>query len=189
MSEQAAVWAGQFGDSYTRRNQIDWAKRVPFWSDVIKVSGARSVFELGCNAGWNLSAIQWAWPQVKVYGCDVNAQALEQAAAAGLTTWNDSTPRRAELVFTSGVLIHIAPEQLTPIMCAIVEASYRWVLAVEYAVAEETEVEYRGQKGMLWKRPYGKLYEQMGLNLRASWRLGKDEAFDHCIAWLLEKPL
>ena len=50
-------WSGEFGEEYLKRNRVDWRKRIPFWKDVIDMTGARSVFELGCNAGWNLSAI------------------------------------------------------------------------------------------------------------------------------------
>ena len=54
----------------------------------------------------------------------------------------------------------------------------------EYAAETETEVEYRGHKGKLWKRPYGALYEALGLTLRDH---GPAEGFDACEFWLLEK--
>lgn len=190
MNEQEAHWAGPEGDAYLKRNQVDWAKRVPFWKEVIMVTGARSAFEVGCNAGWNLSAIKWAWPHVAVRGCDLNEASLLQASAAGLEVYHTQmrSGHRAELVFTAGVLIHVAPENLMALMATIVEASYRWVLAVEYAAETETEVEYRGMKERLWKRPYGKLYEQMGCSIKAHWSLRPEQGFDNCIATLLEKP-
>jgi len=70
-------------------------------------------------------------------------------------------------------------------MQKIVDQSYRYVLAVEYESEQEEEIEYRGHTGKLWRRPFGKLYEEMGLRL-----VGKIEnapGFDSCAAWLLEK--
>ena len=68
----------------------------------------------------------------------------------------------------------------------VVRASTDYVLAVEYAADEEQEIEYRGQMGLLWKRPYGKLYQDLGLELEQSWDAGA--GFDNCTAWLLRKP-
>ena len=52
MNEQQQFWAGEFGDEYVRRNQVDWRARIPFWREVIEMTGARSVHEVGCNCGW-----------------------------------------------------------------------------------------------------------------------------------------
>jgi pseudaminic acid biosynthesis-associated methylase len=186
----AEMWAGQFGDDYLRRNQVDWPKRRPFWDLMIHKTGARSVFELGANAGWNLSAIRQWHPQTVVIGSDINTEACLQAQAAGLTVVNNldfttHVPGRFELVFTSGVLIHIEPEHLAEVMLALVAKSYRWVLAIEYAADTETMVEYRGQRDRLWKRPYGANYEALGLKLVESGDAGP--GFDQCTYWLLEK--
>ncbi len=56
----AELWAGEFGDQYLARNQVDWQARIGFWQQMLDVTGARSVFELGASAGWNLSAIRRA---------------------------------------------------------------------------------------------------------------------------------
>jgi hypothetical protein len=90
-----------------------------------------------------------------------------------------------ELVFTSGVLIHVAPNDLPAFMKAIVHASADYVLAIEYAADKEEEIPYRGQHRALWKRPYGKLYEQMGLTLALQGDAGA--GFDRCQFWLLRK--
>ena len=177
-------WSGQFGDDYLKRNRVDWRARIPFWKDIMDITGARSVHEFGCSAGWNLSAIRRAFPDVRMTGHDVNHQALTQARKAGLDC-NDFSMGGNELVFTSGVLIHIAPEDLKATMQSIVDASCDYVLAVEYAAEQEEEVMYRGHEGRLWKRPYGKLYQDMGLTLVQEFDAG--EGFDRCAAWLLKK--
>lgn len=186
------LWAGEFGDEYTKRNQVDWQKRIPFWKQIIAWTGARSVFEMGCNAGWNLSAIRRVYPDVIVHGNDINTKACEQAWAAELTVSNkldpnaDFVPGKYELTFTAGVLIHIEPEHLEEVMRALVEKSYRWVLAVEYDAPTETQVEYRGHTEKCWRRPYGSLYRALGLKLAFIGDAGP--GFDRCTYWLMEKP-
>ena len=184
----AEFWAGEFGAAYTARNRVDWRKRIPFWREVIELTGARSVFEFGCNAGWNLSAIRRVENDIQTYGREINEVALIQAEAAGhqVATVGLITDLNCyDLAFTAGVLIHIAPEQLDATMREIVSVSAQYVLAVEYAADKEEEVEYRGHAGKLWRRPFGKLYQDMGLKLVKEWPAG--DGFDNCTAWLLGK--
>lgn len=185
MNEQEKFWAGEFGNAYTDRNQVDWRARIPFWHRIIELTGARSVHEVGCNCGWNLSAIHRVFPDVKVSGNDFNVRALQQAGAAGFDVFEGHGVRFSELVFTAGVLIHVGPQALDEIMQRIVDSSYRYVLAVEYEDIEEVEVEYRGHAGKLWRRPYGALYEALGL--KTIWREPNAPGFDDCTAVLLEK--
>jgi pseudaminic acid biosynthesis-associated methylase len=185
------AWSGTFGDAYVERNRVDWRARIPFWEKMIALTGARSAFELGCNAGWNLSAISKADSEVLVWGCDINEKALIQAISVGLAVFNINSeearynfPETAELTFTAGVLIHVAPKELKETMQKMIDMSTDYVLAVEYESEVETEIEYRGQMGLLWKRPYGELYQRLGLNLVAT---GSAEGFDDCTYWLMEK--
>jgi pseudaminic acid biosynthesis-associated methylase len=189
MSDTKEFWQGVFGDSYHRRNRIDWRARIPFWTRIIADTGARSVHEFGSGAGYNLSAIRRAYPDVQVSGNDVNEQALYQCNAAGISAWNvmPSTLRR-ELVFTCGVLIHIAPEDLKATMQAIINASCDYVLAVEYFSVHEEELVYRDHLGKLWKRDFGKLYCELGLKLVNEGWVGNEDGFDNCAWWLLRKP-
>ena len=69
-------------------------------------------------------------------------------------------------------------------MKKIISKSTDYILAIEYYAKEETEIEYRGQQGLLWKRPYGNLYQDMGLTLVTS---GLADGFDNCKFWLLQK--
>lgn len=186
-SECEKFWKGEFGDAYTRRNRVDWRARIPFWRTIIEITGARSVFEFGCNAGWNLSAIQRVDQFIVTEGCDVNESAIDQAMAAGHDVWREwpPEPRPAELVFTAGVLIHIPPDNLEEVLHNLYYQSTDWVLAVEYDEAIEVEVEYRGHTGRLWRRPYGELYQDMGLELVQT---GDAQGFDQCKFWLLRKP-
>lgn len=198
-------WKGDFGDDYTKRNRVDWRARRPFWHEVLNITGARSVFEGGCNAGWNLSAIKASagihHGMVQVAGCDVNhAAAVQARMALGLhnATIMDGTITNAiraidwseafDLTFTAGVLIHIDWETLKPTMEALIDASAQYVLAVEYDSinkgVNEEPIEYRGHEGKLWRRDYGQIYQDMGLKLVKKWPA---EGFDNCTAWLFSK--
>ena len=88
-------------------------------------------------------------------------------------------------MFTSGVLIHIPSYELERVMKMIIEGATDYVLAVEYASPVEEMIEYRGEKDLLWKRPYGGLYCDMGLSLIES---GPAEGWTDCTYWLLRKP-
>jgi len=179
------LWQGKFGDDYLKRNRIRWLDRKPFFEMILDVTMARSVFEFGCNAGWNLSAIKRAYPDVQVEGYDINSDALEQAASTGLVVDDMlNLGNQSELSFSAGVLIHIPPEDLERAMMQIILKSCDWVLAVEYYAPEETEIEYQGQMGLLWKRDYGKLYQELGLELVSG---GIATGFDDCKYWLFRK--
>lgn len=191
---QQEWWAGAGGDAYTERNRVNWRARVPFWHRVIEFTGARSVYEFGCNAGWNLSAIRRYSPDVRCHGHDINVHAAERARAAGLDVSNstfgiDRLEDTYDLVFTAGVLIHIPPADLESFMRGVMRLSAQYVLAIEYEAPTEEEIEYRGEGGLLWKRPYGELYEKLGLRLTLCAQNWPElvGGFDNCTAWLMEK--
>jgi pseudaminic acid biosynthesis-associated methylase len=188
------LWSGAFGNAYIERNRLDFKPRMPFWESAIQFTTPASVFEFGCNIGLNLRAIQSVSPNTMLYGADINANAVNEARAAGLEVQHIGEhgiaglyePGTMDLTFTAGVLIHVAPADLERTMRSLVELSGRYVLAIEYHEDEgEVEVEYRGQKGALWRRNYGKLYQDLGLNLLS---VGPAAGFDDCTFYLLERP-
>jgi len=180
------TWAGEFGDDYHKRNWVRWQRRIPFWEIIIRRTGARSVLELGAGPGWNLSAIHRAYPDVVVGGVEINESACQMAHRANIFMM-DQLDESAEMVFTVGCLIHIPPDNITETMQSLIDSSYRYVLCVEYEATEEEEIEYRGQSGLLWKRPYRQMYEDLGLKEVAFGRVGPEDGFDNCIWGLMEK--
>jgi hypothetical protein len=90
------------------------------------------------------------------------------------------------LTFTCGVLIHISPADIERAMRAIIASSKRYVLAVEYADEKEVEISYRGHSERLWRRPFGDMYEGLGLKIVDHGPAPAD-AFDRCAWWLLER--
>lgn len=187
-----AFWAGDFGDDYTERNQVDWSLRVPLLQRMIDQTGAATFLDVGCNAGWNLLALRKISPDFMMSGIDVNHRALLQAASEGFDVVNCAAKdlptmddlQGADMVITSGVLIHVPPVELPDVMRAIVEATGRWVLCIEYDAPTEQMVEYRGHQHRLWRRPFGELYERLGMSVIET---GVAEGYVDCKYWLLEK--
>ncbi len=192
-TEQEHFWSNSFGNEYARRVRPEWRKRVGFWNDVIKATGVRSILEVGTNIGTNLKAIRHVDPTIVAWGCDVNQAALQEAADAGLYVAESSvfdlgqwTQPKFDMTATCGVLIHISPEDIERAMRAIIDSSKRYVLAVEYEDQKEVEVEYRGYAKRLWRRPFGSMYRDLGLNLVSEYDAPAD-AFDRCRVWLMER--
>jgi pseudaminic acid biosynthesis-associated methylase len=192
VSSTIDFWSQEFGNQYTARNQPNWRERVPLLTNIIEQTGATTFLDVGTNMGWNLHALRQINADFMMSGIDVNQKALEAAQIAGFDVHVGSADQLgeifgegvADLVITSGVLIHIAPEDLKKAMTAIRDASKQYVLAIEYASDEEQEIDYRGNKGKLWKRPFGKLYEELGLSLVET---GAAQGYDQCHYWLMEK--
>lgn len=194
--ETENFWAGDFGNDYLQRNQVDWEKKVPFFRNLAQVTKMSRVLEIGCNAGWNLRAIGKADPNIELAGCDINEQALRLArknlpmadinycrAAHIREYFSDWYP---DMVMTAGVLIHIPPEEIKAVMENIAALTDTHVLAIEYDHPTEEEVLYRGHDGKLWKRPYGRMYEDLGLTIEFSTQVGPELGFgEGCTAWLL----
>lgn len=191
--ETEEFWKGDFGNAYIERNQIDYRTRMDFFREVLTLTNAANVLEVGCNKGHNLQALGAVSPWIELAGCDINATAAELAQKAMPEAFIENIGAneldqfgiKFDLVFTAGLLIHIPPEALKTVMQAIIDASEKYVLAVEYEASQEEEIPYRGHEGKLWRRPFGKLYEDMGLKLVKSWPAG--EGFDRCTAWVLSK--
>jgi pseudaminic acid biosynthesis-associated methylase len=195
LTNTTELWAGSFGTAYHERNRVQWEARIPFWESAIQYTNAMRLFELGCGPGWNFRAIQACAPGAECFGADLNQEAVNEARAAGFEVHPCHEqgivglyePGTMDMVYTAGCLIHIPPETLERTMRQLVDLSGRYVLAVEYHLEEgEEEVEYRGHAGALWKRNYGKLYQDLGLRLLSQ---GEAGGFDQCTYYLLEKPV
>ena len=63
-----------------------------------------------------------------------------------------------DLVYTSGVLIHISPDDIHRAMKEIHRCSSRYIWGFEYFAEEYTEVTYRGNDDLLWKTDFAKLF-------------------------------
>lgn len=191
MTAQLAEWAGPFGRDYTDRNNVDPNTRIDGLRSVLDGLPVRWILEVGCNRGHNLAALQTLGYDDAV-GVEPSLYARRLAQAAGLAVdygTADTIPyydTAFDLVFTSGVLIHVPPDHLNAALRELIRVSRRYLLAIEYAADEDTEVPYRGLDDMLWKRDYGHHYTQAGVTQIATGAGPK--GFDGATWWLFEKP-
>lgn len=192
-----SLWEGDFGDAYVQRNRAAGDNRALFWNNILSEFPARRVLEVGCNLGGNLRWIAEKIPAKDVYGIDVNLKALDQlrASLSGVNAnWAAARElpfrdRWFDLVFTMGVLIHQPESTLPLVMAEIVRCSRRYVLCGEYFADSTTEVPYREQTGALFKRDYGRLYQELfpELKLLKKGFMGRDQGWDDVTYWMFEK--
>ncbi len=191
------LWAGGFGNAYVERNRDAARVRAPFWQSLLAEFPAKTVLEVGCNLGANLTWAAEQLPPRNVYGVDINETALAEIhrRLPGVNAlWSPARelPFRDQwfdLVFTMGVLIHQPETTLPIVMSEIVRCSRRYVLCGEYFAAQTTEVPYRDQTGALFKRNYGHLYQEMfpGLKLLKQGFLDRAQGWDDVTWWMFEK--
>lgn len=163
-TEQEAFWAGQFGNDYMARNQSEQllAGNLAFFSKVLaRTEGVASILEMGANIGMNLRALSPLLPQARLNAIEINPQAA--AVLRDLPFVNDvyegsilnyASDQPFDLVFTKGVLIHLAPEMLPEVYDNMVEASSRYVLIAEYYNPSPAEIPYRGHSNKMFKRDF-----------------------------------
>lgn len=181
------AWREKFGEDYTKRNQYDWRERIAIYKKILKEVKVKDALEIGSNCGFNLMALENLG--IDAMGVEPNAYARKEADKQHLLTFPgtaDKIPfpdKNFDLVFTCGVLIHVPPKELQASMKELIRVSRKYILAIEYEAPAETMITYRGNRDMLWKRPYGKLYKKLGLTM-----IGEGKTtIDKCHYWLFSK--
>lgn len=171
MNTQTDFWRSQAGNDYITRNSPTPAQlsgRVKMWDEILdKMVAPYTVLEVGANVGVNLNVMKRILPPcVHYYALEPNKKACEilQAEAIAHVIINGDASDinlkdgSIDLVFTSGVLIHIKPSNLLRACREIVRVSARYVVAAEYFSVTPMMKEYRGQEDLLWTRDYGAFY-------------------------------
>ncbi len=170
---QLAAWTGAFGDAYVERNaptptiQRD---RVRAFASILRHTDGdppQSILECGCNVGLNLRALG-AMSGAELFAIEPNARAratVLKDAVVEPTRLHEATlaalpfaDRSIDLVFTCGVLIHVAPPDLDRALDEVHRVARKYVLAIEYFSQQPEEAPYRGHGGLLWKRDFGLAY-------------------------------
>jgi pseudaminic acid biosynthesis-associated methylase len=172
LNQQEIFWSGQFGNEYTDRNTLInqstlekfGVSRAAMNKQFLDTLDIKTVLEVGCNRGEQLSVLEYHYPLLNLYGIDINEHALSEARQKDFNIIKGSAlniPFKSnyfDLVFTSGVLIHIAPDNLFKIMSEIYRCSKRYIWGMEYFSPNCQEIKYRNNDGFLWKNDFSKLY-------------------------------
>lgn len=201
---QLREWSSQFGNDYVERNNFEEWKIKPgveAFRRMIGTLDCDSILEVGSNIGLNLIFIDTLFQgKVPLHAVEPNKKAYERLITNQINlqkAWNCdgfSLPvpdGSMDLVFTNGVLIHIAPDDLGRLTDEIVRVSRRYILCSEYFAHEPEEKPYHGQSGLLFKRDFGSFYldRHPGLKVVDYGFLWQREfgIFDDLNWWLFEK--
>jgi pseudaminic acid biosynthesis-associated methylase len=159
-TEQMLVWKGEFGKAYTDRNALSVEEMDTLYEVNYGVTRTElnqrflgniekdaRILEIGANIGLQLQGLQKIGLS-NLFGLELQAYALQESkrrvrkismiqGSAFQLPFKDA---HFDLVFTSGVLIHIHPSDLGR------------------ALQEIQEVPYRGKAHLLWKNDFAKEY-------------------------------
>ena len=174
--DQSSFWSGAFGDEYILRNTSkdeSVAKMIMFSRMLRNANKVGSAVELGCNIGLNLEALKSLNADVLLSGYEINKSAILEARDLSIGSIHEANITRPikieakfEMSFTVGVLIHVAPEQLTQVYDNLYNLSSRYILICEYYSPTPVMVEYRGNKDKLFKRDFaGEMIDLYDLTL------------------------
>lgn len=162
MNTQEMLWAGPFGDEYTDRNRRGIEADRVLFTDVFAQTEQLpwSVLELGAGDGNNLAAIKAIDPDIETSGVEINMKAYEAMKKVADFAWPNSIlgfrqpDRHWDLVFTKGVLIHVAPEDLPTAYDTLYQCAARYIMVAEYYAPKPQAIPYRGVDNALWKRDF-----------------------------------
>jgi pseudaminic acid biosynthesis-associated methylase len=178
ITEQMSQWMGAFGKEYTDRNALTLEQMDELYKKNYGITGTElyeefvgglersiKILEVGSNIGNKLVMFQRMGFK-HLYGIEINSYAIEHAKAntKGINIIQGSAfdiPFKDgyfDLVFTSGVLIHIAPTDIEKALREIYRCSKRYIWGFEYYADTYTEVKYRGHDKLLWKTDFANLY-------------------------------
>jgi pseudaminic acid biosynthesis-associated methylase len=181
MNKQVEAWSSKFGVDYTKRNDMTIGEMdIMYWKMYgVKRSEMNEKFlgrmdrdmrilEVGANIGLQLQFLK-LMGFGNLYGIEISTYAIELAK---LRTKNVNIiygnaldipfkDNFFDLVFTSGVLIHINPDSLKTVMQEIYRCSKKYIWGMEYFADKLTQIEYRQAdqtNDLLWKGNYPQLY-------------------------------
>ncbi len=198
-SKQLSYWQGKFGDEYINRNRdlTLFKKRMGFFKKLLNsYPEIKSILEVGTNIGGNLSVLQQINPTLDLTAIEPNkkAAAMAEDLVPEAHIFNQSIQgfERAEkydLVYTSGVLIHISDNDLKTVLQKIYDLSRKYILTIEYYSEKKQLIPYRNLTDALFKRPYNRewLVHYPRLKLLTTGFLDTEDGFDNCHWWLFEK--
>ena len=167
-TEQEKFWAGEFGESYIARNSgKDFTSLAidQLSHGLRKSKGIKSAIELGSNVGNNIEALNQMYKDIDLHAIEINKTAAEKLSNKKICTVKNSSlldlnyDRTFDLSFTSGVLIHIAPDKLKQAYDNLYKLSNKYILLIEYYNHKPQELDYRGHSEKLFRRDF--CYELM----------------------------
>lgn len=177
-THQRKTWEDEFGADYLQRNvyspeQLNefYKNRFGFTKDELNneflegIPKDAKILEVGTNIGNQLLHLQ-SMGFTNLYGIEIQERAINYSkhrtdnlniikGDALNIPFKDGF---FDLVFTHGVLIHISPDNIKKAISEINRVSNSFIWGLEYFADSYTDVEYQGQKNLLWKTNFAQLY-------------------------------
>ena len=206
---QMEEWMGDFGKKYTDRNALTLDEMNEMFKKnfgisredlnnlfIAEMNRNIKILEVGSNIGNQLLLLQKMGFK-NLYGIEINDYAVEfsKSRSKNINIIQGSAfdipfkDKYFDLVFTSGVLIHISPSDIGMVMCEIYRCSKKYIWGSEHYFDKYVEVAYRGKKDLLWKTNFPQLY----LDLFKDIKLIKEKKIEYLndnninVMFLLEK--
>ncbi|MEJ2042582.1 MAG: pseudaminic acid biosynthesis-associated methylase [Reinekea sp.] len=165
-TDQENFWTSNFATGYMERNAhyaANIAARSKLFSEVLeRTTGVESLTEFGANIGLNLLALKSVTPDSKLQAIEINPEACKalkeipkiDVINKSILELAESDLDKADLTYTSGVLIHINPDELNRVYDILYQYSNRYIMVAEYYNPTPVMIPYHGQDNMLFKRDF-----------------------------------
>lgn len=186
ITHQRKTWEDQFGADYIMRNIYTPNELDIFYKNIYNhtrtemnelflntIPKNSRILEVGTNVGNQLLLLQ-RMGFTNLYGIEIQQRAVDfsKSRTSGLNIVRGDAldipfkDNYFDLVFTSGVLIHISPENIDQALNEMYRVSNKYIWGHEYFAENYTEIEYQGQKNLLWKTNFCKLFLDKFPNLK-----------------------
>lgn len=183
---QQQFWKGNFSKGYLKRNfftpaQLDAEYRSAFGITrramnkefLGSLPKDIRILEVGANFGMQLRVLQ-NMGFTNLYGVELNPDVADfgRKHLRGINLIEGNAldlPYKDgyfDLVFTSNVLIHIAPKDRAKAIREICRCSKKYVWGFEYFAETSQEVSYRDNRDKLWKANFPAIYKKLFPSLK-----------------------
>jgi len=168
MNKQEIFWRDTYSKEYISRNsEFDIDSGVKAWGIMLRNTEAiSSVLECGSNIGRNINILNHVLPsatksivEISPDAYNIVTQRYKLANAQNCSIIEaEFPPHSFDLVFTTGVLIHIAPENLIKNLNKMYCLSKRYILFCEMFSRVPATVRYKNEDDLLFTRDYGRFF-------------------------------
>lgn len=201
-THQEKFWKSAFGSEYIgRHSKSKWVKNNVFFFKKcfkkIKSNKIKTILEFGSNIGLNLIALNKLLNLKKIKAIEINnvayksLQKLRFVEAENASVLDYKTIEKYDLVLSKGFLIHINPSKLKIIYKNLFNSckSNGYILLAEYYNPTPVNVDYRGNKNVLFKRDFAeeilKIYKKRVKLIDYGFVYHKDKYPQGDITWFL----
>lgn len=178
ITKQMQAWLGKLGKEYTDRNALTLEEMENIYKKNFGITRTEMnsqfignldrnirILEVGSNIGNQLLCLQKMGFK-SLYGVELQPYAVEvsKERTSHINIIQGSAfdiPFKDgffDLVFTSGVFIHIAPSDIEDAIKEMYRCSMKFIWGYEYYADEYAEVVYRSKEKLLWKANFPQLY-------------------------------